>query len=126
MRKAQPDKYLLWKDDGQSQIRWRLCLIPGAISAIILGMIAAATIHMAVGLPVMIFGWFPLTKLFFNQVRPYVSIADLINGRTIHSKTLDEMYAKEADITEKVRIYCNNLEGMHNLSNEQRIQMKPE
>jgi hypothetical protein len=127
MRKAQPEKYLLWQDDGrQSQFRWRLCLIPGVIGALILGMIAAATISMFIGLPVILIAWFPLTKLFFNQVRPAVSVADLITGRTIQSKTLDEMYTKEHDITEKVRIYCNNLEGMHALGNEQRIQMKPE
>jgi hypothetical protein len=37
------------------------------------------------------------------------------------------MYSKEADIKEKVRIYCNNLEGMHALGNEQRINLlKPE
>jgi hypothetical protein len=77
VRKAQPDKYLLWKDDGKSQIRWRLCLIPGVIGAIILGCIAAATIGMAIGLPVMLIGWFPLTKYLFNKVRPAVSIADL-------------------------------------------------
>jgi hypothetical protein len=127
IRKAQPDKYLLWKDDGrQSQMRWRLCLIPGFIGAIILGCIAAATIGMAIGLPVMLIAWFPLTKFFFNKVRPAVTIADLITGRTIHSKTLDEMYTKEHDITEKVKIYCNNLEGMHALGNEQRISLKPE
>jgi hypothetical protein len=128
VRKAQPDKYLLWKDAGnQTQVRWRLCLIPGVIGSIILGMIAAATIGMAVGLPVMLIAWFPLTKLMFNQVRTAVTIADLITGRTIHSKTLDEMYSKEADIKEKVRIYCNNLEGMHALGNEQRINLlKPE
>jgi hypothetical protein len=127
MRKAQPEKYLLWQDEGsQSQFRWRLCLIPGAIASIAVGSFAFAFISPFLGLPVMIFGWIPLTKLFFNQVRPAVTIADLITGRTIHSKTLDEMYTKEADIKEKVKIYCNNLEGMHALGTEQRIQLKPE
>jgi hypothetical protein len=127
MRKAQPDKYILWKDDGrQSQMRWRLCLIPGVIGAIILGMIAGAMISMFIGLPVMLIAWFPLTKLFFNRVRPFVTVADLITGRTIPSKTLDEMYMKEHDISEKVKSYCNNLEGMHALGNEQRISLKPE
>jgi hypothetical protein len=127
VRKAQPDKTLLWKDDGrQSQVRWRLCLIPGGIAAIALGMITAYFVHMLLGLPVMVIAWIPLTKLFFNQVRPAVTVADLITGRTIHCKTLDEMYMKEQEIKEKIGNYCSNLEGMHALGNVQRINLKPE
>jgi hypothetical protein len=127
VRKAQPEKNYLWKDDGrQSQLRWRLCLIPGAIAAIALGGIAGATISMIIGLPVMVIAWIPLTKLFFNRVRPAVTVADLITGRTIHCKSLDELYDKEHEIKEKITNYCSNLEMMHALGNEQRISLKPE
>jgi hypothetical protein len=89
-------------------------------------MLAFAFVSPFLGLPVMVIAWIPLTKLFFNQVRPAVTVADLIVGRTIHSKTLDEMYTKEHEIKEKVTNYCQNLEGMHALGNEQRISLKPE
>ena len=127
VRKAQPEKNLLWKDDGrQSQSRWRLCLIPGAIASIALGCFAFAFISPFLGLPLMVIAWIPLTKLFFNQVRPAVTVADLITGRTIHCKTLDEMYMKEHEIKEKIGNYCSNLETMHALGNEQRINLNPE
>jgi hypothetical protein len=127
IRKAQPEKTLLWQDEGrQSQFRWRLCLIPGGIAAIILGMIAFALVSPFLGLPVILFGWFPLTKLFFNQVRPAITVADIITGRTIHCKSMDELYVKENDIKEKIKNYCHNLETMHLLGNEQRISLHPE
>jgi hypothetical protein len=56
IRKGNPAKMLVWEDDPRrAQFRWRLCLIPGGIAAVILGMIAAAVFHMFLGLPVMIF-----------------------------------------------------------------------
>lgn len=124
IKKANAGKIqVLQGDPRTAQVRWRLCLIPGAIGAIILGMIAAAVFHMVLGLPVMIIAWIPLTKLFFNQVRPMVTIADLIAGRTIHSRNLQELLVKEDDIRENTKSYIKNLQGFHSLGNEQRIDL---
>ena len=83
VRKAQPEKTLLWQDEGsKSQSRWRLCLIPGGIAALLF--------HPILALPVMVIAWFPLTKLFFNQVRPAITVADIITGRTIHCNRMSK------------------------------------
>jgi len=37
---------------------------------------------------------------------------------------MDELYEKENAISEKTKQYCNYLEGMHALGNEQRIPLK--
>jgi hypothetical protein len=124
IKKANGGKTLVLKGDPRSaQVRWRLCLIPGAIGAIILGMIVSAMIHMFHGAVVMIIAWIPLTKLLFNQVRPMVTIADLISGRTIHCSNLEELLVKEDDIRENTKSYIKNLQGFHSLGNEQRIDL---
>jgi hypothetical protein len=64
--------------------------------------------------------------LVFNQSRKGISVADLITGRTIRCKSLDELYVKENAIRENTQKYCNALEEMHALGNVQRIQLKPE
>jgi hypothetical protein len=95
----------------------------GGIAALILGMIAGFAIHPILFFPVAVVGWFVMTKLFFNQVRPFVTVADIITGRTIRCKSTDELYVKENEIKEKIQNYCNYLEGMHSLGNEQRIDL---
>jgi hypothetical protein len=124
IRKANPEKTLIVEDDPRkAQLRWRLCLIPGGIAAFILGVIAFYAIHPLMFLPVAVIGWFAMTKLFFNQVRPFITVSDIITGRTIHCKSTDELYVKENEIKEKIQNYCNYLEGMHSLGNEQRIDL---
>ena len=81
--------------------------IPAGIGAIILGMIAFYMIHPILGLPVMIIALFGLRKMFFNQVTGNVTVANILTGRTIHCKSLDELYVKENEIKEKIANFCN-------------------
>ena len=124
IRKAKPDKTLIVEDEfGRNSFKWKLMLIPAGIGAIILGIIAFSMIHPALGLPVMIIALFGLRKLFFNQTTGNVTVADILTGRTIHCKSLDELYAKENDIKEKISKYCQYMEGMSSLGAEQRIDL---
>jgi|RhiMetStandDraft_4_1073278.scaffolds.fasta_scaffold111117_2 hypothetical protein len=131
LRKASPQKVIVLEDDpAKAQTRWRLCLIPGALLACI---VAAVLLSVLFGLPyvmatapVAAILWIPCTKLIFNQFRPYVSVADLITGRTIHCKSLDELLVKEEDIREKSRRYVSNLSAYHSLGDVQQIKFNPE
>ena len=90
-------------------------LIPAGIGAIILGLISFYLIHPILGLPVMIIALFAFRRLLFNQVSGDVTVAHLLTGRTIHCKSLDELYAKENEITQKIKDHCEYLEGMDSL-----------
>jgi hypothetical protein len=57
----------------------------------------------------MIITWFALRRFLFNQVSGNVTVGDIITGRTIHCKSLDELLVKEEDIREKIIRYCKNL-----------------
>src|SRR4030095_10305555 len=125
IRKTRPEKVVIMDDDpAKARSRWRWCLIPGAISAIIaaflLGSIFGAYV-LILWLPIAAILWFPFTKLIFNQVRPFVTVADLITGRTIRCKSLDDLYAKEGEIRQKVQQHMNVLQDMDSLGSVQRI-----
>ena len=77
-----------------------------------------------IGLPVLIIALFAFRRLLFNQVSGDVTVAHLLTGRTIHCKSLDELYSKENEITQKIKDHCEYLEGMDSLGNEQRIDLK--
>jgi hypothetical protein len=105
IRKAKPEKTQIIEDEyGRNNLRWRLMLIPAGIAALIAAAIAATVIHPILGLPVALFTWLPFRKLFFNQVTGNVTVADILTGRTIHCKSLDELYVKENEIKEKIHI----------------------
>ena len=130
VRKTKPEKVLILKDDpAKAQTRWRLCLIPGAIAAsiiaLVFGYITTPWI-MVFWLPIAAIIWIPVTKVIFNQVRNFVTLGDLITGRTIHCKSLDELYAKEQELSENVKQHMNYLEGMSSLGSTQRINLNPE
>lgn len=129
IRKAQPEKTFVCEgDERTSKTRWRLCLIPGAILALIVTFLLPF-IHPLFSIFGIIVGailWIPFTKLIFNQVRPGVTVADLITGRTIRCKTIDELYMKEHEINKKTKEYCTGLEYMRGLGNEQSIKLSPE
>jgi hypothetical protein len=74
-------------------------------------------------LPVALFAWLPARKFLFNQVSGNVSVGDIITGRTIHCKSLDELLVKENDIRENIKRYCNNLEALHSFGDVQRIKL---
>ncbi len=123
-RKSTPEKTFLWQPDRFSvQRQWRLCLIPGGFLAFIAGILAGAIFHPILFLFVAGAAWIPLTKLIYNQRREGITISDLMTGRTIHSRSLDELLAKEDDIREKTRKYCQNIVGAYSLGNEQRIDL---
>jgi hypothetical protein len=130
LSKAKADTAFVWEDDtGSSTTRWRFCLIPGGILSLLFAVLLAAifgTVFMILALPITLLGWIPFTKLVFNQVRPGITVGDIITGRTIHCKSMDELYVKENAIKEHTQKYCNYLEGMHSLGNEQKITFKPE
>lgn len=124
IRKAKPEKTQIIEDEyGRNSFKWKLMLIPAGIGAIILGMIVAFVFHPILGLPVMIIALFVLRKMLFNQVTGNVTVADILTGRTIHCKSLDELYVKENEIKEKIQNYCQYIEGMHSLGSEQRIDL---
>ena len=127
IRKTRPEKVIIMKDDpAKGHSRWRWCMIPGAITALIvtllLGLIFGPTFQIFT-LPVAAILWLPCTKLIFNQVRPFVTVADLITGRTIRCKSLDDLYEKEAEIEQNIRKHCNDLEGMRRLGEQRQIKL---
>jgi hypothetical protein len=124
IRKTKPDKTVIVEDEyGRNSFKWRLMLIPAGIGAIILAFIVAYVIHPFLFLPVMLFSWLPLRKLLFNQMTGNVTVADIVTGRTIHCKSLDELLVKENEIKEKITNYCQNLESWHAAGDVQRINL---
>jgi hypothetical protein len=124
IRKANPDKTIIVEDAfGRNNVKWRLMLIPAGVIALMLGYITFFWIHPILFLPVTLLSWLPIRKLFFNQTTGNVTVADILTGRTIHCKSLDELYAKEHDIKEKISNYCQYMEGMASLGSEQRIDL---
>jgi hypothetical protein len=124
IRKAKPDKTIIVEDEfGRNNFKWRLMLIPAGILALIAAAICAVVIHPILGLPVALFTWLPFRKLLFNQSTGNVTVADILTGRTIHCKSIDELYAKENDIKEKISKYCQYMAGMSSLGAEQRIDL---
>jgi hypothetical protein len=122
-RKAQPDKTLVIEDDLQkNSSRWILMLVPAGFAAIIVGLLIAI-VNPFLGFLVAVFSWLPLRRLLFNQSNGNVSVGDIITGRTIHCKSLDELLVKEDDIRKKIINYCKNFEALHDLGNEQRINL---
>jgi hypothetical protein len=122
--KTKPDKAVIVEDEhGRNSAKWRLMLIPAGIGALIIGALASFVIHPIVFLPVAIIALFVLRKMFFNQLTGNVTVANIITGRTIHCKNLDELYLKENEIKEKISQYCQYMEGMSSLGNEQRIDL---
>jgi hypothetical protein len=123
-RKAKPNKTRIIEDEiGRNYFRWLLMLIPAILAAIIVGAIFVLVTNPIIGILVGIFAILPFRRLLFNQVSGNVTVGDIITGRTIHCKSLDELLVKENDIREKIKRYCNNLEAMHSLGNEQRINL---
>ena len=90
-------------------------LIPAVLVGLIVGIFAMIFINVFLGLPIAIITCIALQRLFFNQVSGNVTVGDIITGRTIHCKSLDELLVKESDIREKIIRYCKNLEAMHSL-----------
>jgi len=124
IRKATPDKTYIVEDVyDRNSFRWKLMLIPAGVAALITGIIVALVIHGPLGFLVGIFSWLPYRNLLFKQVSGNVTVGDIITGRTIHCKSLDELLVKEKDIREKITRYCNNFEALHSLGNEQRIKL---
>jgi hypothetical protein len=118
------DKTIIVEDEfGRNNFKWHLMLIPAGFLALIAGALCWALIHPILFLPVALFTWLPFRKLLFNQTTGNVTVENLLTGRTIHCKSLDELYAKENDIKEKIGNYCNYIEGMASLGNEQRIDL---
>ena len=124
LRKATPNKiYIVEDEEGRNNFRWRLMLIPAILVGLFVGILSMVFINVFLGLPIAIITCIALQRLFFNQVSGNVTVGDIIRGRTIHCKSLDELLVKEEEIREKIIRYCKNLEAMHSLGNEQRIDL---
>ena len=124
IRKATPNKTYIVEDEyGKNNFRWRLMLIPSAFVGLIVGIFAMIFINVFLSLPIAIITCIALQRLFFKQVSGNVTVGDIIRGRTIHCKSLDELLVKEDEIREKITRYCNNLEALHSLGNVQRINL---
>jgi hypothetical protein len=134
IRKAAPEKNYVWEADARSNaFRWRLCLIPGGILAILfsilLGILTVPIFGgwlLIFGLPIAAVVWIPFTKLVFNQFRPGITIADLMTGRTIRCKSMDELYVKEEAIREHTKTYCGNIERGESWEDVQRHKLNTE
>ena len=124
LRKATPDKTYIVEDEyGKNNFRWRLMLIPAILVGLFVGILSMFFINVFLGLPIAIITCIALQRLFFNQVSGNVTVGDIIRGRTIHCKSLDELLVKEEEIREKIIRYCKNLEAMHSLGDVQRIDL---
>ena len=127
IRKAAPEKLYVWQPDVVSGYKeGRGSRLKGAGLAILLGIFVASIAGFLWFWPVALIAWLPLSKLVFTQSRQGITIADLITGRTIRCKSMDELYVKENAIKDVTQKYCNALEQMHALGNVQKIQLKPE
>jgi hypothetical protein len=126
IRKAKPDKTYIWMPEGKEAFKeGRSSRIKGLLLAIFAGVVAMIV---AGGNPmwfwiVALVSFFPLSKLAFNQTRKGITVSDIITGRTIQCKSIDELYEKENTIKEKIQNYCQYMEGMGSLGNEQRIDL---
>jgi hypothetical protein len=126
IRKAQPDKTYVWMPDVQGQFQeGRRSRIWGLLAAIAAGVFAMI---LSGGNPMWFWivaplSWFPLSKLLFTQTRKGITIADLITGRTLQCKSLDELLVKENNIRENTKNYCQNLETLHSMGDVQRINL---
>ena len=126
IRKAKPDKTYIWMPEGKEAFKeGRSSRIKGLLLAIFAGFIAMIVTG---GNPMWFWivaplSFFPLSKLVFNQTRKGITVSDIITGRTIPCKSVDELYEKENMIKEKIQNYCQYMEGMDSLGNEQRIDL---
>jgi hypothetical protein len=124
MWKAKPELIPIIEDEyRRNNTRWRLMLIPAGMAAIVVAAIVSMITDFILFLPVALISWLPLRKLLFKQVTGNVTAADIIAGRTIHCKSLDELLVKEQQIKEKMTNYCQNMENWHAQGNTQRIDL---
>jgi hypothetical protein len=128
LRKAETNNAYVWQPDLVSGMKeGRGSRLKGAGLAILLGIIVSiVTLNPLLFWLVALISWIPLSKWVFNQSREGISIADLITGRTIRCKSMDELYVKENAIKENTQKYCNAHEEMHALGDVQRIKLRPE
>jgi len=128
LRKAETNNVYVWQPDLESGMKeGRGSRLKGAGLAILLGIIVTiVTMNPFMFWLVALISWFPLSKIVFTQTRKGITVADLITGRTIRCNSLDELYVKENAIKETTQKYCNAIEEMHALGDEQRIQLRPE
>jgi hypothetical protein len=127
LRKADTKNTYVWEPDLISGMKeGRGSHLKGAGLAILLGIVVSIVTNILWFWPVALISWIPLSKLVFNQSRKGISVADLITGRTIRCKSLDELYVKEQAIRDNTQKYCNALEAMHDLGDVQRIKLNPE
>jgi hypothetical protein len=124
-RKAQTEKTLIIEDEYEKNYyRWLLMLIPAGFAAIIVGILVMMVLTSTfLGFLAAIFSVIPIRRLIFNQTSGNVTVGDIITGRTIHCKSLDELLVKEDDIRTKIIKYCKNFEALHDLGSEQRIKL---
>src|SRR5688572_2289711 len=92
LRKADTKNTYVWQPDLLSGVKEGSgSRLKGAGLAILLGIIAGVTIHHLMFWIVAFISWFPLSKLVFTQTRKGITVADLITGRTLRCRSLDEL-----------------------------------
>jgi hypothetical protein len=123
LRKGEIRNTYVWQPENVDQLKeGTKSGLTGVAMAIIVGFVAAVAIHPALFVIVTPIAWLPLRKLVFQQTRSGITIADIISGRTIRCRSLDELYVKENAIKDNIQKYVKAHEQMHALGNEQRIQ----
>jgi hypothetical protein len=105
LRKADTKNTFVWEPDFVSGMKeGRGSRLKGAGLAIILGIVVSiVTVNPLLFWLVAPLSWIPLSKLVFTQTRKGISVADLITGRTIRCKSLDELYVKENTIRDNTQ-----------------------
>ena len=111
--KQHRNKTYVWQPDTVSGFKEGRSASLKAIGLIFLGGMLLILINPMTGLllfwPLALIAFFPLRKWLANQSREGITIADLLTGRTIRCKSMDELYVKEDAIRDHTTTYCSNI-----------------
>lgn len=119
VQKADTKNMYLWEpDEGDAMKEGKRSRILGLVLAFVVFIFFSAVANPFIGLFLGVISWFPLSKLVFNQTRKGISVADIITGRTIQCKSMEELYVKETGIREKLKNFNNFIAGMPKLTGE--------
>jgi hypothetical protein len=114
LRKTDTTKAYLWEPEKEELYRLGKNYRLGGIAiAILLGLlVSVAAQNMFLFWLIAPLGAIVIPKILAGQYRPAISVSDLLQGRTIRCKNMDEMVVKEAAIVNKLpeyRDYLNRL-----------------
>jgi hypothetical protein len=127
IQKTDPANTLIMEGDTANAGQlWFWSVIMGAFLALILAIIGVAAVAPGiVVVPIAILAWFPLSKVVYNQFRKDVYVQDLLTGRTIRCKNLQELAENEHKLTENAKKLGKLVDSANTptLTDEQRIRL---